>query len=51
MPAPEAQQQEAEPVEVQSTPGIVMLESYEAPREAERSATSPAASSPPPASR
>jgi hypothetical protein len=50
MPAPEAQQQEAEPV-VQSTPGIVMLESYEAPREAERSATSPAASSPPPASR
>ena len=51
MPAPEAQQQEAEPVEVQSTPGIVMLESYEAPGEAERGATSPAASSPPPASR
>ena len=51
MPVPETQQQEAEPVEVQSTPGIVMLESYEAPREAERSATSPAESSPPPASR
>jgi hypothetical protein len=50
-PAPEAQQQEAEQVEVQSTPGIVMLESYDVPREAERSATSPAASPPPPAPR
>lgn len=50
-PVPEAQEQQVAPDEVQSTPGIVMLEPYEAPREAERSATSPAASSPPPAPR
>lgn len=49
MPVPEAQEQQVAPEEVQSTPGIVMLESYDVPREAERSATSPAASSPPPA--
>jgi hypothetical protein len=47
MPAPEPQQP-AEPAEnVQTTPGVVMLEAYEVPRqqpnEAERSATSPAA--------
>ena len=48
MPAPEPQQEQAAPVEdVQTTPGVVMLEAYEAPQvrpnEAERSATSPAA--------
>ncbi len=48
MPAPEAQEQQTAPSEeVQTTPGIVMLEAYEAPREAERSATSPGATSPP----
>ncbi len=47
-PAPEPQEQQAAPTEeVQTTPGVVMLEAYEVPREAERSATSPAASSPP----
>jgi hypothetical protein len=47
-PAPEPQEEVA-PAEMQSTPGVVMLESYDVPREAERSATSPAANSPPPA--
>lgn len=48
MPAPEAQEQQPVPSEeLQTTPGVVMLEAYEVPREAERSATSPAASSPP----
>jgi hypothetical protein len=46
-PAPAAQEQQAEPSETQSTPGVVMLEAYEVP--AERSATPPAATSPPPA--
>jgi hypothetical protein len=48
MPAPQAQEQQAPDQNVQTTPGIVMLEAYEPPREAERSATSPAASSPTP---
>lgn len=46
-PAPAAQEQQAERSETQSTPGIVMLETYE-PAAAERSATPPAASSQPP---
>jgi hypothetical protein len=48
MPAPQAQEQQGPTEDVQTTPGIVMLESYEAPREMERSATSPTATSPTP---
>lgn len=42
-------QQQAAPAETESTsrPGIVMLESYDAPTDAQRSATSPDASPPP----
>jgi hypothetical protein len=45
---PQPPQQQAAPVETESTsqPGIVMLESYDAPTEAQRSATSPDASPP-----
>jgi hypothetical protein len=48
-PAP-AQEQQAAPSEpVQSTPGVVMLESYDAPSDAQRSAPATSAN-PPPAS-
>lgn len=45
----EPQQQPAAPAETEATsrPGIVMLESYDAPSDAQRSATSPEASPPP----
>ncbi len=44
---PPAQEQQAEPSDVQSTPGVVMLESYDAPSDGQRSAPAPDASSPP----
>ena len=40
---------EAPPSDVQSQPGIVMLESFDAPSDTQRNATQPNASSPPPA--
>ena len=47
-PAADAQEPAAASDEqAQTTPGVVMLEAYEVPREAERSAPSPAAKSPP----
>jgi hypothetical protein len=53
--APPAQQQQAPPSDAQSQPGIVMLESFDVPSDAQRSATQPNASSPstaePPAAR
>jgi hypothetical protein len=48
-PIPPAQEQQAAPGDAQSQPGVVMLEAYSVPAEPERSATSPAASPPPPA--
>ena len=48
--APPAQEQQA-PSDAQSEPGVVMLESYDAPSDAQRSATQPDAGSPPPAAR
>lgn len=45
-PASEAQDV-APPEEVQTTPGVVMLEAYEVPPQAERSATPSPATSPP----
>jgi len=47
-PAPAPEQQDA-PGDTQSQPGVVMLESYDVPSDTQRSATSPAASSPQPA--
>jgi hypothetical protein len=44
-PAPVQEQQDA-PSDAQSQPGVVMLESYEVPSDAQRSATSPGPSSP-----
>jgi hypothetical protein len=48
---PPAQQQQAPPSDVQSQPGIVMLESFDAPSDTQRNATQPNASAPPPADR
>jgi hypothetical protein len=48
--APPAQEQQA-PSDTQSQPGVVMLESYDAPSAAQRSAPQPDAASPPPAAR
>jgi cytoskeletal protein RodZ len=45
-PAPA--QQQPEQSDVQSQPGVVMLESYDTASDAQRSATAPGASSPPP---
>jgi hypothetical protein len=45
--APPAQQQQTPPSDAQSQPGIVMLESFDVPSDAQRSATQPNASSPP----
>ena len=45
--APPAQEQQTEPSDVQSQPGVVMLESYDTPSDAQRSATAPGAKSPP----
>ena len=48
--APPAQEQPApSDAQSQSQPGVVMLESYDAPSDAQRSATQPDAGSPPPA--
>ena len=48
-PAPTpAQEQQSEPSDVQSQPGVVMLESYDTQSDAQRSATAPGATSPPP---
>jgi hypothetical protein len=47
--APPAQEQQPPPSDAQSQPGVVMLESYDVPADAQRSATQPNASSPPPA--
>ena len=48
--APPAQEQQApSDAQSQSQPGVVMLESYDAPSDAQRSATQPDAGSPPPA--
>jgi hypothetical protein len=48
--APPAQEQQApSDTQSQSQPGVVMLESYDAPSDAQRSATEPDAGSPPPA--
>ena len=46
-PAP-AQEQQPEQSDVQSQPGVVMLESYDTASDAQRSATAPGASSPQP---
>jgi hypothetical protein len=51
-PAQEQQYQEQQaPSDAQSQPGVVILESYDAPSDAQRSATQPNAGSPPPAAR
>jgi hypothetical protein len=49
--APPAQQQQAPPSDAQSQPGIVMLESFDAPSDTQRNATQPNASSAAPADR